>query len=156
MDYTAIVKCASTLISLMNIMDSTWESKAHKQLEYAKTYLNETNPNDGLVRQALQHMETAISFLDPYPMIKTESRIDKYNDLCALIAYTHHKLGDPENIVDFWIGKVNIANYPPILLKEFSTYRYEKLVERYWQNKRADEEVNDRIHQIIHNPFEML
>lgn len=95
MDYTAIVKCASTLISLMNNMDSTWESKAHKQLEYAKTYLNETNPNDGLIRQALQHMETAISFLDSYPMIKTESRIDKYNDLCALIAYTHHKLGDP-------------------------------------------------------------
>lgn len=156
MDYAVIVKCASTIISLMNNMDSPWESKAHKQLEYAKTYLNETNLNDGLVRQALQHMETAISFLDPYPMIKTESRIDKYNDLCALIAYTHHKLGDPENIVDFWIGKVNIANYPPILIKEFNTYRYEKLVERYWQNKRTDEEINDRIYEIIHNPFEML
>ena len=156
MDYAAILKCTTAIISMMNNMDSTWEDKALKQLECAKTYLNETNPNDGLVRQALQHMETAISFLDPYPMIKAESRIDKYNDLCALIAYTHHKLGDSENIVDFWIGKVNILNYPPILLKEFNTNKYEKLVKRYHQNKRADEEANERFYEITHNPFEML
>lgn len=155
MDYAAILKFVNSMISLINNMDSKWESKAIKQLEYAKTYLNEEKPNEGLVRQALQHMETAFSFLDPYPMIKAESRIKRYNELCVLIAYTHQKLGDSDNIVDSWIGKVNKRYFPPILLKEIDSYRYDRLIEEYRQNMCHNEEIQERIYEIIHNPFEM-
>lgn len=148
MEYLTILKCATSIYSLMNNMDSKMENKAFEQLSFAKIYLNEMNPDDGLVRQALQHMETAISFLDPYPWRNAKRRIDTYNDLCALIAYTHEKLGDSETIVDFWISKINSENYPPLLIEDFNPYKFDKLIEEHYKRQREHEQFMDKFNEI--------
>lgn len=152
MGYIEVLKCIGTIISIMKKSDSKLDEQANGLLYIAETYLNEENPNDGLVRQALQHMETAAAFLNPY----AESKTAQYNELCVLIAYMHKELGDPENIVDFWIYKIQTRIYPPSLLKEISIYKYEKFKEEYWQEKRADEQRSARIYEMVNNPFEML
>lgn len=153
---SSILKCISSSISIINQlifhMDKVWERKAMEQIEYAKRYLEPSDIKEGLVRQAVQHLECAVSFLNKYPWFNKNNQIERYNDLCILIAYIHHNLGDPSSIEEYWIYHTNETIYPSSLLKEFNESAYQKLLDRYQERERLDREIEIKIDSLLKPP----
>ena len=132
-----IIKTISSIIqSLLNNQERFLEQKAYQLLEYASVYLKIDDPTEGLLRQAIQHLETAISLFDTNPTADRSNRIDLYNNLCVCIAYIHEVLHDPQDIILFWINQINIQITPPDILQEFNKEYYDQKYNEYLYHKK--------------------
>ena len=110
-----IASVIKEIYSLYDNMNALLEKKGKKRLEIALTYLNDPNLNadKGLIRQALQHMESAYTLLDEKPFFNAEERTRRRNDLCYYIAKLHHELGDPYNSTTrYWALKIDDSITP--------------------------------------------
>ena len=125
----------SVIQSLLNNQERLLEQKAYQLLEYASVYLKSDNIDEGLLRQALQHLETAISLFDTNPTVDRNNRIDLYNNFCVYIACFHKILCDPEEVTLFWVNKINISVCPPSALQMINQNYYEQKYNEYWVQK---------------------
>lgn len=125
----------SIIQSLLNNQERLLEQKAYQLLECASVYLKSDNLDEGLLRQSVQHIETAVSLFDTNPTIDRNNRIDLYNDLCVCIACLHKLLRDPEEVILFWVNKINISVCPPNTLRMLNQNYYKQKHNEYLVQK---------------------
>lgn len=133
-----ILDICTLISSLINNRDRFLEEKSYQLLECAYTYLKADKIEKGLLRQAIQHIETAVSFMDNNPSIDRTNRISLYNTLCVYIAYMHRILGDSEDIVLFWVNKINTQVSPPEVLRTLNENCYNQKQNVYLESQRED------------------